>query len=103
MKTINDCKWNLIKVDVCNICKRIFNFFFCKHLSDDRPFRPTLVANNIKTIKYYIVVSDGVHVKVKQSHYRRLANFYQHSTEKKNVHQYCEKPRLLRTSACCRT
>ena len=36
--------------------------FFCKYWPDDGFLRPKLVANSRKTIKHYIVVSDGVHI-----------------------------------------
>jgi hypothetical protein len=37
--------------------------FFCKYWTDDGLLRPKLVANIRITIKYYIVVSDGLHMK----------------------------------------
>jgi len=38
------------------------SFFFCKYWPDGGPLRQKLVANNIITIKYYTVVSDGVNI-----------------------------------------
>ena len=35
---------------------------FCRYWPDVGLLRPKLVANNRKTVKYCIVVSDGVHI-----------------------------------------
>jgi hypothetical protein len=65
IKTINECKWDPIKLTFFVLYAPAF-ISFCKHWPDDGQLRPKLIANSKITIKYYIVVSDGVNYRLFQ-------------------------------------
>jgi len=50
------------KIDVFYYMHQYVEVYFCKYWPDNGPFRRKLVANSRITIKYYIVVSDGLGV-----------------------------------------
>ena len=54
-------KWDPIKLRFFTTLINIFKFF-CKYWPDDGPLSMKIVASNGIEMKYYIFVTDGVHV-----------------------------------------